>query len=748
MIRADWVGSYKHVSLRCRRARISVVPHLDLADSWQLLVPAWAVVGAASVGALGALYLSCLALAAALGHPEQPAVGDDYPALIVVVPAHDEELLVGRCVSSLLAQDYPKRSLQVVVVADNCTDLTAQRALDAGARVVVREDPERRGKGAALRWAFSVLGSSGAAFDAVVVVDADSVADPRMLAHLAAHFRDGAQVVQAEYLALPEEKSAKAELRAAAFLLFHRVRFSGRAVLGMPCTLVGNGMLFGRAVLMDHPWSAFSSVEDLEYSLDLRLAGVDTRFAPLALVRGPVATGGDGARTQRLRWEGGRFHVIRTHLPRLLRSAVLGGRLKHLDAVVDLLIPPLGVLGLIVAAAALASLGLAWSGVLPAAAAIPGGMGAFAVVVFVLVGLWAANAPPAIYRALALAPLMVASDMIVRLRLLGGTRAQQWVRTPRRPATAPAESASGVERPTLFETLPGAPGTSPAVSVLPVATRFFVGGVPVDPLDMDQALRRLRAAIRGQDMTQVCTVNLDFLTNARRDPKVRALLQQSDLNLPDGAPVVWLGKILGWDVPGRLAGSDLVPQLMRVAAEEGGRVFLLGGEDGVAEEAARRMVEAQPQLRIAGVYAPPVRPLQEMDHEAIVRRVNAARTDILLVALGHPKQDRWLAMNRQQLNVGVAMGVGCTFDLIAGRRARAPKWMAGSGLEWLFRFIHEPRRLGARYATDAWYLVSVLLPGALRQRTSYTAQLATRPASPVVGQDVGHPVLPKPISER
>jgi 1,2-diacylglycerol 3-beta-glucosyltransferase len=667
-----------------------MVSYLATSGGW-MAVPMWAVVGVGSLSALAALYLLVLAVAARIARPVYlpPRAGQ---RLTVVIPAHDEEALIGRCVASLRAQEYPSSAYDIVVIADNCTDGTATVAAEAGARVLVRDNPEVRGKGAALRWAFDVLLSEALPPDALVVVDADSVADPKMLAGLAACLDGGAQVVQAEYLALAEDTSMIAELRAAAFLLFHRVRFKGRAALGLPCSLVGNGMLFSRRVLEDHPWNAFTSVEDLEYSIDLRLAGIGPAFAGNATVRGPVSAGGSAARTQRLRWEGGRVHVVRTRLPKLLFAVLGRGRWSQLDAAIDLMVPPLGVLAALAVVSAVATGLLVGFHVLPAIALIPPLVAVGAISGFVLIGLWAAGAPTSTFKALGLAPFMVASQLADRLRLLGGLGADRWERTAR-------SAAVEVEPPEMVE-----------------EDRFVLGGVPIDPLGMDEALERLRGAIRERQMTHLCTVNLDFLANARRYEDVRSLLQQSDFNLPDGAPVVWLGKLQGRKVPGRVAGSDLVPRLLSVAAEEGARVFLLGGEDGVAAEAARRMIEANPALVIADVYEPPRQALADMNHQAILERIRNSRADILLVALGHPKQDRWIRLNRELLDVSVAMGVGCTFDLIAGRRQRAPRWMGASGLEWLYRCVHEPRRLGSRYATDAWYLLAVLIPLAVGHR--------------------------------
>src|SRR5260221_11108839 len=153
---------------------------------------------------------------------------------------------------------------------------------------MVRNEPDSRGKGQALRWAMDKVLAGDASLDAIAVVDADSVAERGLLAGLTVHLEGGAEAIQGEYLVLPEDRSARGELRAAAILLFHRVRFGGRAALGLPCTLVGNGMLFSRSLLERYPWNAFSGAEDLEYSIDLRLAGVRPVFAGSALLRGPV----------------------------------------------------------------------------------------------------------------------------------------------------------------------------------------------------------------------------------------------------------------------------------------------------------------------------------------------------------------------------------------------------------------------------------------------------------------------------
>jgi N-acetylglucosaminyldiphosphoundecaprenol N-acetyl-beta-D-mannosaminyltransferase len=268
--------------------------------------------------------------------------------------------------------------------------------------------------------------------------------------------------------------------------------------------------------------------------------------------------------------------------------------------------------------------------------------------------------------------------------------------------------------------------TSPAATLSPAAElsagqtgrRLELGGVPIDPVDLDQAVGRAMEAVATKDFTQICTVNLDFLVNARRDPATRAVLARSEVNLADGAPVVWLSRVLGVGLPGRVAGSDMVPSLAAAAAAEGASIFFLGGEDGNAAVAADRLAATYPGLVVAGVHEPPRASLDDMEDDDIIERLEESGADVLLVALGHPKQDKWIARNRHRLPVSVAIGVGCTFDLIAGRRTRAPRWMRHTGLEWFFRLVHEPGRLGFRYLLDGWCLLTVFLPMTLRQRRS------------------------------
>jgi exopolysaccharide biosynthesis WecB/TagA/CpsF family protein len=630
---------------------------------------------------VAALYLLVLALALArAGGPARRA----RPAprrLVVLVPAHDEEALVARCVRSLLDQAYPRRMYRVVVVADNCSDGTAAAARAAGAMVLERTDEGARGKGRALRWAMDRVLASDRTAEAIVVVDADSVADRDLLAGLAEQLAAGADAVQAEYLILVEDDSPRTRLLEAAFLLFHRVRLGGRAALGLPVNLVGNGMLFSRQLLETVPWNAFTGVEDLEYSINLRLAGFRPRYAAGALVRGPVPEGYSNMRGQRMRWEGGRFHVFRSRLPALVGHTLRRDR-RLFDAALDLAVPPLGLLFVALLTGSLCSGLLVALRAAPPWAALPWALGVACLFGFVAVGLRAARAPRAVYAALLEAPRYLLWKLLTYGRLARGFDPERWERAQR--------------------AVPSASVASP----LPAENRVEIGGVPLDRVDMAEALRRLHDAVEQRRQVQVATVNLDFLVTAQRNSEFRGLLSSCELNVADGKPVVWLSKLLGHSLPQRVPGSDLVPLLVSQAARSGARVFLLGGEAGVGEAAARRLAADNPGLQLAGWLEPPRASLEAMASEWILEIVNRSRPDILLVALGNPKQEFWIARHRHLLpEVSVLIGVGCVFDLLAGRLSRAPLWMQRTGLEWLHRLWAEPRRLAGRYLGDAAWLL-------------------------------------------
>ena len=173
-------------------------------------------------------------------------------------------------------------------------------------------------------------------------------------------------------------------------------------------------------------------------------------------------------------------------------------------------------------------------------------------------------------------------------------------------------------------------------------------------------------------------------------------LRDADFVTADGMPIVLLSKLLRRALPERVTGADMVPRICRRCAEEGMSVYVLGGDREAIEEALRKLKVESLKLKVVGIDPAFVK-LGE-DQPEIVERINAAKPDVLFVALGNPKQELWMGRSKEKLDVGAMIGIGGTFNFIAGRVKRAPKWMQKSGLEWIYRIIQEPGRLWRRYA--------------------------------------------------
>ena len=389
---------------------------------------------AGGVAATFGIYLLTLSIAAFFYSGGRGDGGPPSTSVVVLVPAHDEAALIARCVRSLRAQTYPAELCDVVVVADNCTDATATIAAGAGACVWGRDEPDARGKGQALRWAIDRVLALEAAPEAVVVVDADSVADPDFLVELVAPFEAGAAAVQGESL-LTGDGSASTALRVTAFLLFNRVRPAGRAVLHLPGFLAGNGMLLSRDLLATTPWGAFTSAEDLEYSLALRMAGVRIAFAGGARVFSPTAPNSPAARQQQLRWEGGKARLGRTWIPRLIAGAFRERRASLLVTAFELALPPLGFLAAGALAGTAAGAALVSTGLASPWALTPWAAASASIPLLVLVGLRAGRAPASAYRAMVRAPLYILAKALALPRVLGFV-GDTWVRTERASGVA------------------------------------------------------------------------------------------------------------------------------------------------------------------------------------------------------------------------------------------------------------------------------------------------------------------------
>lgn len=231
-----------------------------------------------------------------------------------------------------------------------------------------------------------------------------------------------------------------------------------------------------------------------------------------------------------------------------------------------------------------------------------------------------------------------------------------------------------------------------------------VYGVPFHDVTFDEAVAWCINAMRAGSPRFIATANVDFLMQARQDPELQRILLEADLVIADGQPVVQASRRQGTPLRERVTGSDLTPLLAAACAREGFRVFLLGGAPGVAERAAKVLVERNPGLVIAGCYSPPLAGLLDMDHEAILARLRETRPHLLLVAFGAPKQEKFIQLHARHWSVPLAMGVGGTLDFLAGAQTRAPVWVQRLSLEWLWRMGTNPRRLFKRYASNIGFL--------------------------------------------
>jgi cellulose synthase/poly-beta-1,6-N-acetylglucosamine synthase-like glycosyltransferase len=340
------------------------------------------------------------------------------PSLIILVPAHNEERLVGRSVKSLRASAM--ENAKVVVIAHNCSDHTAEEARRAGAEALVYNDSDAKGKGYALRFGFSYAIESG--YDAAMVVDADSVVTFNTVPELREALAQGADVVQCRYEMKSNGNKAKEVLSALAFRGFTFIRPLGRERLGLSAGILGNGFAVTTQTLKEVPYDAFSIVEDLEFHLHLMRAGKCVRFIEDAVVTSHLPTSSDAENSQRSRWEGGRLRVAKMSLVPLFKE-VLRGHYSMIEPVLDLAGLPLA----FAAVALLAALALPVHAVrLYAVTAL------IIMTVHVVTAAWAGPNFFRTLRTLSMVPLYILWKLCLIPRLFRASHAQAaWIRTAR-----------------------------------------------------------------------------------------------------------------------------------------------------------------------------------------------------------------------------------------------------------------------------------------------------------------------------
>jgi cellulose synthase/poly-beta-1,6-N-acetylglucosamine synthase-like glycosyltransferase len=399
------------------------------------------------------VYLLVLLFAAALYKPSPTAAIAKYGRFTVVIPAHNEELVLAATLKSLAAQDYPANSYEIVVVADNCTDTTASIARKHGAIVLERSNLNERGKGYALDWVFQQLISQATPADAFVIVDADTLVAPNFLSAAANHLsvRDvwsAHYALQGRYGVENFGDGWRTALMSAAFDLFNHIKPCGREKLKLSVGLKGNGMVFTLPLMKQARWSGSSVTEDIDFGVALaREHRLRVAYEPLAIVKAQMPANAQQATSQRRRWELGRYELVKQKALPLLREGLERKNGLILDTALDLMLLPMGELAavsIVWSTAMLLSFYFFWHSYLAVGLVL---IGCFwiGLLVYILYGLRVAGAQKAAYTALIFAPVYVVWKLLLYVPSItaklkrGKPQPEEWVRTERAAIKTSAE---------------------------------------------------------------------------------------------------------------------------------------------------------------------------------------------------------------------------------------------------------------------------------------------------------------------
>jgi N-acetylglucosaminyldiphosphoundecaprenol N-acetyl-beta-D-mannosaminyltransferase len=241
-----------------------------------------------------------------------------------------------------------------------------------------------------------------------------------------------------------------------------------------------------------------------------------------------------------------------------------------------------------------------------------------------------------------------------------------------------------------------------------VSERVDILGVKISATNLAAAVDTIEGWIQRKEPHYVCVTPAHGVMDGRRDPELMKILNESGLTTPDGMSIVWLLKLYGHKCVTRVYGPDLMLAVCQLSGQKGFRQFLYGGDTGVAENLARSLQGRFPGLQINDTYTPPFRPLTAEEDQEVIDRINRSEADIVWIGISTPKQERWMAEHVGKVNAPVLIGVGAAFDFLSGRKPQAPSWMQRNGMEWLFRFFTEPRRLWRRYFQYPTFVFLVL----------------------------------------
>ncbi len=228
-------------------------------------------------------------------------------------------------------------------------------------------------------------------------------------------------------------------------------------------------------------------------------------------------------------------------------------------------------------------------------------------------------------------------------------------------------------------------------------------------------VERIRKMVQHNRHTYICLTSLHGVVEAQRNSAFQRILNTASATVCDGMPLVWMGKLMGRPHVTRIYGPDFMLRVCAMAEQNNMRIFLFGTTQATLTHLSFQLKKIFPKLIIAGVYAPPLAPFSKAELQKIYTLVNTSKAQIVFVGLSTPKQEQWMFFAKQHIYANVSIGVGAAFDFISGIKKQAPAWMRASGLEWFFRFMQEPQRLGKRYVVIAVYTLWFIVRSAVRK---------------------------------
>ena len=294
-------------------------------------------------------------------------------------------------------------------------------------------------------------------------------------------------------------------------------------------------------------------------------------------------------------------------------------------------------------------------------------------------------------------------------------------------ASAPAAQTPAAQTPAAPAPV-AASQDAPASNNVPVSVDYQrdtveIWNMPFDLVTLDESIEKIGQLIQRRTPSYAITANLNYVMLHNQDAAMGPITRDADLIVADGQPIVLRSYLTDKKLPERVAGSQMIYDLARTAAQRGWKIYFLGGEPGVAETCANRLVQQYPGFQVAGIESPPFRKLSDEEQLEQDQRIQASGADILLVAFGQPKGEKWIHENYKRLGVPVSIQLGASFDFVAGTAKRAPEFWQKIGMEWFYRMMCDPGRLVKRYSANALFLAGALLQDWTRKVASWGMSL-------------------------